>query len=131
MMAQDNAGRDDDDEEMNSSSARLISEPRKDGLDPADIPFCGCLSVRFYQPYFDLDTDDVTARISHAAFYCQREGNFLTLIGEKPDAYGPIWVSMFFLIKHHELPSHDIYPNLNLGQDCDHIGICSCCNFEH
>ena len=24
--------------------------------DQSDIPFCGCLSVRFYQPFFDIDT---------------------------------------------------------------------------
>jgi hypothetical protein len=58
-----------------------------------DIPFCGCLSVQYYQPYFDVDTVDVTSRISSSLLYCRAEQNFLTTIRERPDAYGPFWVS--------------------------------------
>ena len=57
-----------------------------------DIPFCGCLSVRYYQPFFDVDTVDVVSRLSSALFYCKREQNFLSQIEERPDAYGPFWV---------------------------------------
>ena len=94
MMQDTNRKDEDDDEELNTnhstSSSRLL-EPRKD--QDVEIPFCGCLSVRFYQPYFDVDTEDVLSRILNAIFYCQRNENFLTLIGDKPDAYGPIWIS--------------------------------------
>ena len=31
----------------------------------ADIPLCGILSVKFYKPYFDVDTKDITNRLYH------------------------------------------------------------------
>ena len=31
-----------------------------------DIPLCGILSVKFYKPYFDVDTKDITNRLYHA-----------------------------------------------------------------
>jgi hypothetical protein len=60
----------------------------------ADIPFCGCLSVQYYQPYFDVDTVDIVARVTSSFLFCNRETNFLNLIADKPDAYGPIWVQL-------------------------------------
>ena len=77
-------------EDMDSvQSAGLLSEKQKE---VHDIPFCGCLSVRYYQPYFDVDTTDVTSRISSSLLYCRSETNFLMATREKPDAYGPFWV---------------------------------------
>jgi hypothetical protein len=58
----------------------------------ADIPFCGCLSVRYYKPYFDVDTADISSRIMSSLFYCRSEQNFLASISARPDAYGPFWV---------------------------------------
>ncbi len=90
-------GMDKDDNIDSMERANLIPEsasstqPR--GISPMDIPMCGCLSVKFYQPYFDVDTVDVSNRALNALFYCKREQNFLNLIGEKADAYGPCWVS--------------------------------------
>lgn len=78
--------RDDDDIEH----ASLLSEKPKE---VQDIPFCGCLSVRYYQPYFDVDTDDITTRLKSSIFYCRAEQNFLATINDRPDAYGPFWVS--------------------------------------
>ena len=75
-----------------TQSSGLISE--KSSKDVPDIPFCGCLSVRYYQPYFDVDTEDVKTRIAHAFIYCKREQNFLALIGDRPDLYGPFWVNL-------------------------------------
>lgn len=80
----------EDIESMTSSSGLL--QTKSPAPEMPDIPFCGCLSVRFYQPYFDVDTDDIVKRVSHAMFYCRREELFLTLVDEKPDAYGPVWV---------------------------------------
>jgi hypothetical protein len=57
-----------------------------------EIPMCGFLSVTYYQPYFDVDTDDIFTRMTQSALYFNREKNFLGLIGDKPDAYGPVWV---------------------------------------
>ena len=85
--------KDEDDDEMNlnSSSAGLLREEKKD--ESQEIPLCGCLSIRYYQPYFDVDTTEVTQRIMNAAFFCRRETNFMTLINDKPDAYGPFWIA--------------------------------------
>lgn len=83
----------EDDEEMSMSKSLVKNEP--ESKEP-DIPFCGCLSVRFYQPYFDVDTVDIYTRLMNAFFYCKRETNFVTLVEEKPDAYGPFWVSLMF-----------------------------------
>jgi hypothetical protein len=93
----------DKDDIDNMERANLIadSSPRNGGgISPMDIPMCGCLSVKFYQPYFDVDTNEVTQRALQALFYCRREQNFLNLIGERADAYGPCWVS------HHSSHLH-------------------------
>jgi len=71
-------------------SANLISEKPKE---QPDIPFCGCMSVRYYQPYFDVDTADVASRLTAAVIFCKSEQNFLSFIGDRPDAYGPFWIS--------------------------------------
>jgi hypothetical protein len=89
----------EDEEEMSSMSKTLVGRQNEQETKESDIPFCGCLSVRFYQPYFDVDTADIYTRLMNAFFYCKRETNFMTLIGEKPDAYGPFWVSFVYLLK--------------------------------
>lgn len=57
-----------------------------------EVPLCGFLTVQYYQPFFDIDTVDISNRILASTFFCRREQNFVTMIGDKPDAYGPIWV---------------------------------------
>ena len=57
------------------------------------IPLCGILSVKFYKPYFDVDTQDVTARLFHALTMF-KDGSFMALIADRPDAYGPFWVKL-------------------------------------
>ena len=74
-------------------NGRAFTSKSVENSEPPDIPFCGCLSVRYYQPYFDVDTDDVISRVLNAVLFCGREENFLTKIGNKPDAYGPFWVN--------------------------------------
>jgi hypothetical protein len=98
-------------EDLDNDQAGLLSEKQKE---VQDIPFCGCLSVRYYQPYFDVDTVDVTTRISSALLYCRSEQNFLSSIREKPDAYGPFWVrgwlSEFFTAILVELCQRTTFP---------------------
>ena len=60
--------------------------------DDREVPMCGCLSVKYYQPYFDIETEDISRRIFAASFYTRRDDSFMNLIREKPDAYGPFWV---------------------------------------
>lgn len=84
---------DQDDEELNltnTSKVGMLLEPKGNNI--PEIPFCGCLSVQFYQPYFDIDTTEVISRIMSSMFYCKREENFLTSLRERPDAYGPFWI---------------------------------------
>lgn len=53
-----------DDEEMNvTSSASLLHEDQK----KQELPFCGFISLQYYQPYFDVDTSDITTRLLNAA----------------------------------------------------------------
>mmetsp|Transcript_20481 Transcript_20481/g.28192 ORF Transcript_20481/g.28192 Transcript_20481/m.28192 type:complete len:235 (-) Transcript_20481:113-817(-) len=80
-----------DELDITESTGRMFNDPVV--KDQPEIPFCGCLSVRYYQPFFDVDTSDVMTRIGSALFYCNREQTFLSLVGEKPDAYGPFWIS--------------------------------------
>ena len=83
-------------EDLDSAqSANLLSEKQKENQ---EIPFCGCLSVRYYQPYFDVDTVDVVSRITSSVLYCKREQNFLASIADRPDAYGPFWVRFHFVV---------------------------------
>jgi hypothetical protein len=80
----------DGDLDIAESTGRIFNDTSL--KEQPEIPFCGCLSVRYYQPYFDVDTAEVIGRIGNALFYCGRDQTFLNLIGDKPDAYGPFWV---------------------------------------
>lgn len=88
---------DEESESMNSmaSSTGLLREEGNAGNQRDDMPFCGCLTIKYYQPYFDVDTKDITSRVGSALFYCRANSgeNFMALTADKPDAYGPFWVS--------------------------------------
>jgi hypothetical protein len=79
-----------------NQSGRLLAES---GKDLPEIPLCGFLSVKYYQPFFDIDTQEVMNRILQASIFCRREQNFLSYIGEKPDGYGPFWVNNKEILK--------------------------------
>jgi hypothetical protein len=89
-----------DDEEMNLGPHSSLL--KGDVAKPEDsIPLCGCLSVRYYQPYFNVDTSDVLQRMWSSFFFCRREETFLEhIIVKSPDAYGPIWVKQSFSHSH-------------------------------
>ncbi len=53
-----------------------------------------CLSISYYQPYFNVDTSDVQERLSATLLFWRAEPTFLSLIGDTPDLYGPFWVSL-------------------------------------
>eukprot|EP01035_Chromulina_nebulosa_P017761 gene17761-23361_t len=76
-----------------SATQQLLGNGNNNSKNPNDMPFCGCLSISYYQPFFDVDTSDIVKRLSLAVFYCRRETNFIDIISEKPDAYGPFWIS--------------------------------------
>jgi len=83
-----------DGDDIDSERSSLIngSQTSSQGNIP-EIPLCGFLSVQYYQPFFDVDTTDISARIMHSLLYCRRDQNFLATIGDKPDAYGPFWIA--------------------------------------
>lgn len=54
---------------------------------------CACFSVEYYQPYFDVNTDEVISRIKYALMFCGEGAPFLEVVREKPDAYGPWWIA--------------------------------------
>lgn len=96
-----------------SASAALLRDPETGGgqirseatgageeNQPGGGGLCGCLSVRYYQPYFDVDTAHVKDRILYAIFPFNKESTFIQLLGPNPDAYGPFWVatSLIFVI---------------------------------
>jgi protein YIPF1/2 len=70
-----------------------LSRDNSNNKDKEEMPFCGCMSIRYYQPFFDIDTADITSRITQSVWYFQRQDNFLSNIGDKPDLYGPFWIS--------------------------------------
>lgn len=82
----------EDDEEMNSGHKSSTVVHQSEKLKLPEIPLCGCMSVQFYQPYFDVETSDIISRISYAMFYCKRDA-FLSYIKDRPDAYGPLWIA--------------------------------------
>jgi len=49
-----------------------------------------CFTVEFYQPYFDVTTDDVKYRI--LSTIDPRNNEFFERIQGKPDIYGPFWI---------------------------------------
>lgn len=75
-----------------SQTSKLLSDGPK-LTEKVDIPLCGCMSVQYYQPYFDVDTEDIKNRLLAALFYCRSEQSFYSLIDDRPDAYGPFWIS--------------------------------------
>ncbi len=44
------------------------------------MPFCGCLSMRYYQPYFDIDTQEIYSRIIASVFYCRSTTSFIATL---------------------------------------------------
>jgi len=78
------------------SDGLISGSPRaQDGGKEKDegMPFCGCLSMKYYQPFFDVDTKDITERIQASMFYCKANSSFISSVAEKPDLYGPFWIT--------------------------------------
>lgn len=92
MMNDNNSYDKDDLESLDQNSQISTNNLLGKKKDKVDIPFCGCLSIQYYQPYFDVDTTDVSTRLWNAIIFCKREQNFLLLIQDRPDLYGPFWV---------------------------------------
>lgn len=98
----------DDDDEINSENNAMLNQHSKVSSSSSsssgravapDIPFCGFMSLQYYQPYFDVDTDEVIARLKCAAV-AFKDDRFMQEISEKPDLYGPFWIttSLVFVV---------------------------------
>jgi hypothetical protein len=56
---------------------------------PSKIPFCGCLSLDYYRPYFNITTNDVQERLKLSLN--PLKPTFFELTRDNPDLYGPFW----------------------------------------
>jgi len=71
---------------INPSVANTAQPPQNQGK----VPLCGFFSVEFYQPYFNVTTNDVKERIKSSLNPIKPR--FFELTQENPDLYGPIWI---------------------------------------
>jgi len=62
--------------------------PRPPGARPTG--FFACFNIEFYQPFFDVTTDEVKERI--VTTIDPRRNNFFDILQGKPDLYGPFWI---------------------------------------
>lgn len=53
---------DDEVDQMNDKSA-MLSGSRQSSKEQQDIPLCGFASIQYYQPYFDVDTNEIRTRL--------------------------------------------------------------------
>ena len=91
----DNGNGEYNDEEMNNDRSSMLNGTNKrvsNRTDAPDVPLCGFVSLQYYQPYFDVDTDEIKNRLFSAAMGF-KNGEFIHILLEKPDLYGPFWVS--------------------------------------
>ena len=79
-------------EDLDGDNAELLSNSsNKSSFSPSiDIPFCGCLSVQYYAPYFDVDTVDIKDRLLSSF---KVDPTFFSMVDDKPDGYGPFWIA--------------------------------------
>jgi len=64
-----------------------------DGSASASRPWwflCGFLTVEYYQPYFNVDTNDVVRRLKCTLM--PWKGGFFEVVDGRPDLYGPFWI---------------------------------------
>jgi len=71
--------------DMGSSNVNRDENPK-----PKQGGLFSCFSIEFYQPYFDVVTDDVKQRI--LATIDPRKNTFFEIIQGRPDLYGPFWI---------------------------------------
>jgi hypothetical protein len=54
---------------------------------------CSCLSVEYYKPYWNVDSEEVMDRLKQAMTpHKPAETTFLQQIQKTPDGYGPFWI---------------------------------------
>lgn len=89
---------------MNGRAAGAGATKAGRGSPPPHMSMCGLLSIQFYQPYFDVNTDEVKARLLQAAWPLRkRSSTFLSEGGssQQADLYGPVWVREADRIAQH------------------------------
>ncbi|CDW76090.1 yip1 domain containing protein [Stylonychia lemnae] len=57
---------------------------------------CPCLSIDFFQVYFDVSTADIIGRLIASLIPFNRK--FYTMYKSKPDLYGPMWIYTTLII---------------------------------
>lgn len=51
---------------------------------------CAILTIEYYQPFFDVDTEDVKDRLKLALI--PFKDTFFQISKDSPDLYGPFWI---------------------------------------
>ena len=107
-----------------STNAANTPKENEDSLE--GIPLCGILSIKFYRPYFDVDTKDIVSRL-YSAVVSYKDNSFMSLIADKPDAYGPFWVINFYKFSKR---FNIIFITILLDIDFTYIRTCSIISYK-
>lgn len=57
---------------------------------------CPCLTIEFFQVYFDVTTADIKHRLLSSLIPFNKR--FITIYKDKPDLYGPFWIYTTLII---------------------------------
>eukprot|EP00486_Rosalina_sp_Unknown_P006429 CAMPEP_0201578098 /NCGR_PEP_ID=MMETSP0190_2-20130828/24809_1 /ASSEMBLY_ACC=CAM_ASM_000263 /TAXON_ID=37353 /ORGANISM="Rosalina sp." /LENGTH=165 /DNA_ID=CAMNT_0048010897 /DNA_START=88 /DNA_END=582 /DNA_ORIENTATION=+ len=72
-----------------------------------------CWNVQYYQPYFDLDTSDELIRIRKALLPFLAGEFYDKDLDEKPDLYGPFWITTTLAFLMAAMGNFAAYINTN------------------
>jgi protein YIPF1/2 len=91
----------------------VILQPEPSGDKSLFQRCCPCLTIEFFQQYFDVTTDDIKQRLllSLVPF----NGRFHTAYQAKPDLYGPFWIYTTLIIML--AIAGNLYRYFQLGDD--------------
>jgi len=78
-------------ESTDAEDASFLNEQKRK-KNEEEITNASCFSIKFYQPYFDIDTESELLRLKRSLQFWDRPF-FRTELNEKPDLYGPFWIA--------------------------------------
>jgi len=77
---------------MSSMGNNLNQTPTSKTGEPID-PNAKCWSIQYYQPWFDIDTNQELHRLKKSLLPFLASNFFDKELDEKPDLYGPFWIT--------------------------------------
>eukprot|EP01083_Nonionella_stella_P243022 847193_1 len=72
-----------------------------------------CWNIQYYQPYFDVDTNQELQRLRKALLPFMSGEFFDTELNEKPDLYGPFWITTTLAFLMAAMGNFSAYINTN------------------